>query len=93
MSGGPSREERDVNKHDRHLLGLLQAAKLDLRKVAEPEQSEIRDLMNRDPDWLPAVMKASAKAYTDEELAGHLGVDVGYLTHIREQLYRQPEGD
>ena len=82
-----------MNRHDRHLLELLQAAKLDLRKVAEPEQSEIRDLMNRDPDWLAAVMKVSAEAYADEELAEHLGVDVGYLIHVREQSYRRPEGD
>lgn len=38
-------------------------------------------------------MKVSADAYADEELAEHLGVDVGYLTHFREQFYRQPEGD
>jgi hypothetical protein len=61
--------------------------------VAEPERSEIRDLMTRDPDWLPAVMKASADAYMDEELAERLGVDVGYLIHFREQFYRRPEGD
>jgi hypothetical protein len=61
--------------------------------VAEPEQSEIRDLMNRDPDWLAAVMKVSAEAYADEELAEHLGVDVGYLIHVREQSYCRPEGD
>jgi hypothetical protein len=82
-----------MNRHDRHLLELFQAAELDLRRVPEPERTEIRDLMNRDPDWLAAVMKVSARAYADEELAEHLGVDVGYLIHVREQFFRQPEGD
>ena len=55
---------RKMNKHDPDLLKLLQEAKMDLRKVAEPEQSEIRDLMSRNPDWLATAMKASADAYT-----------------------------
>jgi hypothetical protein len=72
-------------------LALLQEAELDVRKVPEPEQGEIRERMNRDNEWLSAVIDASATAYTDEELAERLDVDVGYLIHFREQFYR-PEG-
>jgi len=85
-----------MSKHDRDLLALLQATRpnpLDLRQVPEPEQTEIRKLMNSDPDWLARTMQVSADAYTDQELADALGCEVGYIISFREQAYRESPDD